>query len=90
VTHDGACGEVKANMSLGLHADCQKRLIEKIGDLLGEVKVINGNSLDVDSFMGFFELDSVFPTPVRHEISWTNTLAKHLLLDSCLTRWRTS
>jgi hypothetical protein len=61
VTHDGACGEVKANMSLGLHADCQKRLIEKIGDLLGEVKVINGNSLDVDSFMGFFELDSVLP-----------------------------
>ena len=48
-------------MSLGLHPDCQQRLIEKIADLLGDVKVKNGNVLVVDSYMGFFELDSVLP-----------------------------
>jgi hypothetical protein len=48
-------------MSLGLHLDCKTRLIEKTTKLLQTMNVTTGNSLDSDSFVQFFELDSVLP-----------------------------
>jgi Apea-like HEPN len=49
-------------MSLQLHPECKSRLIEKTTDILNRVKIVRGNSLDLDSCMLFFDLDSILPT----------------------------
>jgi hypothetical protein len=50
------------DMSLQLHPDCKRRLIEKTTELLQSMNVTTGNALESDSFLRLFELDSVLPS----------------------------
>jgi hypothetical protein len=48
-------------MSLKLHPECKKRLIEKTAKLLRSMNVTKGSILDLDSTLSLFQLESVLP-----------------------------
>jgi hypothetical protein len=48
-------------MSLGLHQNCQNRLVESLADQLQDVRINNGVFLDIGSMMHLLDSEKILP-----------------------------